>query len=100
MQLNLNDPTQFTIEGVRQLLASKDDSENRQLRVPHDGIAFISDKIANIDTEELCFRLETWDRGNGYVGLSASQDEEWVKRIYTCLAKNWPTPKSSHIDFF
>ncbi|MGO2201221.1 hypothetical protein [Pseudomonas helleri] len=42
IKIDLNNRT-FTLDDVRQLIASKDDSVDRQLRVTDDGIAYISD---------------------------------------------------------
>lgn len=100
MKLDLNRPDQFTLEGVKALIASKDDSRHRQLRVTVDGVAYLSDTVGNADTDGLAFRFETWDAGNDYVGIAASQDEKWVSRIYEALRNNWPNPKSSYLDFF
>lgn len=100
MQIDLNDPNQFTLDGVKALIASADDSKNHQLRVTNTGMAFLSNDVGNIATNNLAFRFETWDEGNDYVGLSASQDNEWVSRIYKALKENWPNPKHSYIDEF
>ncbi len=100
MKINLNDPQQFTFENVRKLIASKDDSQHRQLRVTKDGIAYLSDTIGNKDIDDLSFRLETWIAGNDYVGEAASDDDKWVEKIYKCLKANWPNPKSTFIDIF
>ncbi len=48
----------------------------------------------------LCFRLETWSAGNGYVGSDAANDNEWIDRVYKVLQENWPNPKSTYIDVF
>lgn len=98
MIIDLNN--EFTQEDVCKLLASKDDSACRQLRVTRDGVAFLSDTVGNQNTDDLCFRLETWDAGNGYVGKDAANDESWVRRIYEALKKNWPEPQSTYIDAF
>lgn len=98
MQLDLNDKNNLTLESIAKLLASKDDSQSRQLRVTKDGIAYLSDEIGNINIDGLAFRLETWDRGNGYTGIEASKDTKWVQQVHKDLNANWPNPKSSYID--
>ena len=45
MQIGLKDPSQLTLDNVRALIASKDDSEHRQLRVSKSGIAYLSDAV-------------------------------------------------------
>ena len=52
------------------------------------------------DIDNLCFRLETWSAGNGYVGPDAANDDEWIDRVYDVLQENWPDPKSQYIDIF
>lgn len=100
MKLDLNNPNQFTFDGVRDLIASADDSQHRQLRVTKSGIAFLSDAVGAESIDNLTFRFETWDAGNDYVGFAASQDHDWVTRIYEALKKNWPTPTDSYIDTY
>ena len=100
MSINLNNPKEFTLRGVQKLIASVDDSKNRQLRVTQDGKAFISDKVGHQDIEDLAFRLETWDEGSDYLGKNASSDKEWVERIYNCLKENWPNPTDPYIEIY
>ncbi|WP_318489792.1 hypothetical protein [Photobacterium leiognathi] len=97
--MNLNDKDDFSIENTALLISSKDDSINRQLRVTKGGIAFLSDDVGNINTDNLAFRFETWCRGNGYCGEEASKDSEWVRTVYNWLNDNWPNPKSDIIDY-
>ena len=98
MTINLNEP--FTTDHVARLLASKDDSAHRQLRVTEEGIAFLSDEIGNNNINDLAFRLETWVAGNGYVGPAAASDSHFVARIEKALRDNWPNPSDTYIDLF
>jgi hypothetical protein len=41
MEIDLNVPNALTLEAVRKLIASKDDSQHRQLRVTTSGKAFL-----------------------------------------------------------
>jgi hypothetical protein len=100
MQIDLNDPQDFTLDNVRKLIASKDDSANRQIRVTKAGVAYLSDVVGNQETDDLAFRIETLIRGNGYTGAEAAADDSWVRRIYNALQANWPKPQSSYIDVF
>lgn len=90
---------EFTREDVAKLLASKDDSQHRQLRVTKDGIAYLSDEVGATNIDGLAFRFETWDAGNGYSGLEASQDDSWVRKVFDDLKENWPNPRSTYIDY-
>ena len=99
MEINLNDPEDFTKEKVRELIRSGDDSTHTQLRVTKNGIAFLSKVVGGEDIEDLAFRLETMLRGNSYVGDDAAKDDKWVEDVYNKLKENWPNPKSTYIDF-
>lgn len=100
MKINLNNSTEFTLDNVRDLIASGSDTTHTQLRVNQNGIAYLSKTVGNIEVEGLAFRLETWIAGNDYVGSKAAQDTHWVSKIYECLNANWPSPSSTYIDNF
>lgn len=99
MRINLKDEKDFTLVNIKRLIASSDDSINRQLRVTKDGHAFISDAVGNENLDNILFRFETWCMGNSYCGKEASEDERYVKEVYYNLKDNWPNPKSSYIDY-
>lgn len=88
----------YTTQDVADLIASKDDSQPRQLRVDTQGVARISDDYGNLNLGGLAFRCETWDAGNGYTGAQAAADPKWVEKVEGILRANWPNPKSSYID--
>ena len=98
--IDLNDPAQVTRENVTCLVASVRDEQDWQLRVTSQGIAYLSSVIGNLEIEGLAFRLESWLAGNGYVGADASQDQEWVRRVFGVLQNNWPTPSAALIDHY
>lgn len=93
--LDLTKP--FTVDDVRRLIASKDDAKPRQIRVTKEGVAFLSDSVGSRDLDGILFRFETLDAGNGYTGVSAAKDENWVRYIHERLTENWPKPTSSYI---
>ena len=96
--MNLNDSNEFTLENTARLLASKDDSRRIQLRVGYDGKAFLSDEIGNINIDKVAFGLQSWMEGTSHVGTAASEDEEWVGRVFNCLQNNWPNPTGKIVD--
>jgi hypothetical protein len=101
VQIDLNAPDGLTLEAVRQLLASVSDDEHTQLRVSKGGIAYISSGVVGgTDISGLLFRLETWAKGSGYVGLVAASDEVWVMQIFNALKENWPNPPFDYIDVY
>lgn len=100
MHIDLNDPNAFTLDAVRQLIAAGDDHVHNQLRVRRDGRAWLSTVVGGQDIEGLCFRLETWAAGSGYVGEVAACDEVWVQQIFNALKQNWPNPPFDYIDVY
>lgn len=101
MQIDLNTPDGLTLEAVRQLLACASDDEHTQLRVTKAGVAYISSGVVGgTDINGLLFRLETWAKGSGYVGLVAASDEVWVMQIFNALKENWPNPPYDYIDVY
>jgi hypothetical protein len=96
MNLNLNDPDDFTIDGVRRLLASKTGSEPAdeypwiyQLRITRNGIAYIKHNWqppTESDVQNHAVLFGTWN--SSYVGQDAANDGEWVNRVYKML-KGW-----------
>ncbi|MDO8828041.1 DnaB-like helicase C-terminal domain-containing protein [Methylophaga sp.] len=98
MKIDLNNPEEFNKNNLARLLASKDDSQHRQLRVTKSGELYLSDEVGNLNTNDLAFRIETLCAGNGYVGEIAAKDDEWIERVYTLISENWPNPKNSHIE--
>ncbi|MBL6449060.1 hypothetical protein JMN32_22300 [Fulvivirga sp. 29W222] len=100
MQINLNDPEDFTIENIKTLVASEDDTVNTQFRVTEDGILLLSRVTGNRNLDGIKFCLETNARGNGYVGKTAAQDDVWVRRVYKAIKDNWPDPVVPYIDNF
>jgi hypothetical protein len=101
VQIDLNSPDCLTLDAVRQLLASASDDEHTQLRVTKGGVAYISSGVVGgTDIDGLLFRLETWAKGSGYVGLVAASDEVWVMQIFNALKENWPSPAYDYIDVY
>lgn len=98
--IDLTVPGALSLESVRRLLASGDDSSHTQLRVSGAGIASLSKTVGSSNINGLAFRLETWAAGGGYVGLAAVADESWVETVHRVLANNWPNPSSTFIDSF
>jgi len=100
MTIDLNDPADFTVENLRCLIASGVDSSNSQLCVSKAGIASLINTVGFDEPDNLAFRIETWIAGNDYVGEAASQNDDWVGRLYKALENNWPNPTSTIIDLF
>lgn len=101
MQIDLNDPGQFTEAAVRQLLAEGNPRVHNQLRVSRAGLAYLStDAVGGMQVEGLRLRFETWAAGSGYVGAEAAEDAGWVRQIYTALRHHWDNPGQDYIDIY
>ncbi|MEZ5031562.1 MAG: hypothetical protein R2787_09180 [Saprospiraceae bacterium] len=100
MKIDLKDPNGLTIENVRALIESGNDSEHSQFRCTETGIMFLSTDVGADNLDGILFRLETNSANGGYVGKEASEDEVWVNRIYTAFKKHWPIPEDTYIDDF
>lgn len=96
--MNLNNPGSVTVATVAQLLASKDDSQHRQLRVMINGDVILSDDVGNRNLAGVRFRFETWNIGNGYVGPKAANDPKWVQRVHDDLQRHWHDGSTGYID--
>lgn len=89
-RMNVNDPATLTKENVAALLASKDDSEHRQLRVLNDGSVILSDYVGSQRLEGVLVRWETLSEGAGYCGPEAATDETWVAQVLYGLRRVVP----------
>lgn len=98
MRINVKDPSEFTVEAVRRLVASKDDSQHRQLRVSEDGYLYLSDVIGNLQLEGTRFTLETTLAGNDYTGKNAAADDDYVTSIYDTVKKHWEEGTRGLVD--
>lgn len=98
MQINLNDPEDFTIGNVGKLIASGDDNADTQLRVSKDGIAFLEQISGAEQKDGLLFRIETWDAGMALVGPKASTNARWVRDVFYFLKKNWPKAENFSME--
>jgi hypothetical protein len=97
MYLDLTDPKEFTIEGVRRLLASKTGLESLeeyhgryQLRITRNGIAYIKHNWqfpTDSDLQNHAVLFETWHRS--YVGQDAANTDWWVNHVYNMLKRWW-----------
>jgi hypothetical protein len=90
MQMNLNDPREFTLERMREMIASADEELNVQLRVSHSGVAHFAQLMSPPDYSDSYVAFESFAAGNDYHGVEASQDATYVKELYDLLKRNWP----------
>jgi hypothetical protein len=99
--INLTDPASFTLDALRQMIASGDDAVHNQLRVSKNGMAWLStDTVGGANIDGLLFRLETWSAGSGCVGSTPASDAVWVMQIYNALKDNWADPRLDYVDVY
>ena len=91
----------LTMDQIRELIANGDDTHNNQIRVDKSGYVYLSQDIVGSEAiDNLCFRLESFDAYNGYVGPKAANNLEYISSLYHVIRKNWPNPCSSYIDYW
>jgi hypothetical protein len=56
--------------------------------------------FAEINSYTVKFRLETFTRGNGYVGTTAAKDKQWIGRLFTVLDNAWKLDEKGYSDIF
>ena len=89
----------LTREQLVDLIRSGDDSHDNQIRVSNDGTIFLSRTVGAENIEGLRFRLETYDAGNGYVGVDAAKDDDYIDKLYDGLVKAWNDNRTGYIDY-
>jgi biopolymer transport protein ExbD len=78
----------FTIDELKEMIANGDDKHFNQIRVTKDGKIYLSqDVVATQALDNIMFRFETFDAGNDYVGVRASEDSEFINRLYRTIMK-------------
>jgi hypothetical protein len=97
-------PTEAQLRLLMRL--ANDDAAPHMIWVGNDGEVHIDPLPQNISPvgyverkeSEMRFRFETFDRGHGYVGREASEDEQWVSRLYRALTRSWASGVHGYSD--
>lgn len=89
----------LTIEQLRDLIASGDDSHANQIRIKKDGEIFISSLTGAQQLDGIIGRFETFDAHNGYIGPKAAADAEYVQRMFNAI-QAWKKSPRSYIDIW
>lgn len=85
-KLNVRD---MTVEDFKMFIASGDDTKDSQLRINYNDEIYISyDDIGADNLIGVKDRFETFDAGNGYIGLEASRDEKYIKQLFDTVKYN------------
>ena len=93
------DISTMTLNDLKKLIASGDDTHDNQLRVTKNGKVFLSQVVAAESLTGIAFRFETFDAGNNYVGKDAADDDNFIQYLYNALISNWNNPsRKTYID--
>ena len=95
--MNYNMKT-LTRDELVELIRNGNDNHHNQIRVREDGTIFLSSIVGAESIEGLRFRFETCDAGNGYVGVEAAKDKEYIDALYKGLLKAWNNGRRGYID--
>lgn len=98
MNLHPNVDT-LTIDQLRDLIVAGDDSHHNQLRITSSREIFLSDIVGLEHLEGIIGRFETFVAGNGYVGLNAALDQQFIESLYTAI-QTWKKSPCSYVDMF
>ena len=89
----------LTIEQLRDLIASGDDSHDNQIRITTSGDIFLSNIVGADDLDGIAGRFETYDAGNGYVGAEAAADQKFIEELFDAI-QHWKESPRTYIDTY
>jgi hypothetical protein len=102
-----------TLNASRNVLASLlsqcDDSvADHVLWVDHNGQVHLdpldrgvtANSFAVLNEAEMKFRLDTFQRGEGYVGPEASKDAIWINRLFVAIERLWANDTKGLVKSF
>lgn len=90
----------ITEDIYKDMLANANDCIVHQLRVDWSGNVYISTITGAEEIDDVKFRWESWDPGNGYVGPRAASDDEYVKQSVASLKKCWEKEVRGYCDYY
>lgn len=96
-----------TRQQLRALMFAVDDgSDHHVVWVGHDGEVHIEAMQGRTPASweeqneaRIRFRLESYQRGNGYLGPDAAKDDQWVGRVFEQLTKAWADGRTEMVDW-
>jgi hypothetical protein len=84
----------------KDMLANANDCIAHQLRVNWSGDVYISTITGAEEIDDVKFRWESWDPGNGYAGPCAASDYEYVRQSVASLKKCWEDDIRGYCDYY
>lgn len=95
--VNIEDITESI---YKDMIANANDCISHQLRVDWSGDIYISTITGAEEIEDIKFRWESWDAGNGYVGPRAASDHQYIKQSVKSLKKCWEDGVRGYCDYY
>ena len=84
----------------KDMIANANDCISHQLRVGWSGDVYISTITGAEELEDVKFRWESWDAGNGYAGPRAASDHEYIKQSVKSLKQCWKDGVCGYCDYY
>ena len=84
----------------KDMIANANDCISHQLRVDWSGNVYISSITGAKEIENIKFRWESWEAGNGYVGPRAASDHEYIKQSVKSLKQCWEDGVCGYCDYY
>ena len=84
----------------KDMLANANDCIAHQLRVDWSGDVYISTITGAEEIDDVKFRWESWDPGNGYAGPCAASDYEYVRQSVASLKKCWEDDIRGYCNYY
>lgn len=87
----------LTLDQLRDLIASGDDSHDNQIRIKIDGEIFLSSDVGADNLTGIQARFDTFDAYNDYVGPRAAADSKFIQRLFNAI-QAWKKSPRPYID--
>ena len=94
MQYNVHT---LTMEQLRDLIRSGDDSKQNQIRIKEDGTIFLSQIVDGDCLDGIVGRFETFQPNNHYVGPESAKDDKYIRRLFLTI-QHWIECPCPYID--
>ena len=96
MQYNVHT---LTMEQLRDLISSGDDSKQNQIRIKKNGTIFLSQIVGMDCLDGIAGRFETFQPNNHYVGPERAKDDKYMRRLFLTI-QHWVEHPRSYIDLW
>ena len=91
---------ELCVGDISEITNSTQSAISHQLRVGWSGDVYISTITGEEEIEDVKFRWESWDAGNGYAGPRAASDHEYIKQSVKSLKQCWEDGVRGYCDYY